>query len=54
MGGGAKDYVRASTIIIIIIINHACIAHITFREKSLCALRKKNTEGSKVKNGTGK
>ena len=37
--------------IIIIIINHACIAHITFREKSLCALRMKNTEGSKVKMG---
>ena len=35
----------------IIIINHACIAHITFREKSLCALRMKNTEGSKVKMG---
>ena len=34
-----------------IIINHACIAHITFREKSLCALRMKNTEGSKVKMG---
>ena len=38
-------------LIIIIIINHACIAHITFREKSLCALRMKNTEGSKVKMG---
>ena len=36
---------------IIIIINYACIAHITFREKSLCALRMKNTEGSKVKMG---
>ena len=37
--------------IIIILINHACIAHITFREKSLCTLRMKNTEGSKVKMG---
>ena len=37
--------------LIIIIINHACIAHITFREKSICALRMKNTEGSKVKMG---
>ena len=45
------NVIMNQSITIIIIINHACIAHITFREKSLCALRMKNTEGSKVKMG---